>query len=83
MGLVYRRGSCIADRRSDWSMILTYVSGKTSMGSPHIRLAMFYSHFFFLVKEEANKEIIFRWNDGYRDNNNLDWLPESCYGAVS
>jgi hypothetical protein len=38
---------------------------------------------FLLVKEEANKEIIiFRWNDGYRDDSNLDQLPASSYGAV-
>jgi len=73
MGLLYRRtGSCIADR-SDWSLILTYVSGTTNMGSPHIYLAIFCNH---LVKEEGDKEnIICRRNDRYRDDSNLDWLP--------
>lgn len=75
MGLVYRRtGSCIADR-SDWSLILTYVSGTTNMGSPHICLAIF-AIIFCLVKEEADKEnIICRRNDRYKDDSNLDWLP--------
>jgi hypothetical protein len=43
----------------------------------------FFTIMFLLVKEEANKEIIiFRWNDGYRDDSNLDQLPASSYGAV-
>ena len=85
MDLEYIRESCVVDR-SDWSIILTYVSGKTNIGSPHIRMVIFFffTIIFLLVKEEANKEIIiFRWNGGYRDDSNLDQLPASGYGAVS
>lgn len=40
MDLEYRRGSCTVNR-SYWYVIITYVSGKTNMGSPHIHLAIF------------------------------------------
>ena len=44
-GLVCRkRVSCIVDSRSDWFIILAYVSDKTNMGSPHIHLTVFYNN---------------------------------------
>jgi len=37
-----------------------------------------------LVKEKAGKEIItFRWDNGYRDDSNLDLFLVSSHGAVS
>jgi hypothetical protein len=40
----------------------------------------FFTNIFHLVKEKAGKEvIIFKWNGGYRDDNNLDWLLASIY----
>jgi hypothetical protein len=84
-GLVCRkRVFCGVDRRNDWSMILAYVSDKTNMGSPHIHLAIFSTIIFCLVKEKTSIEIIvFRWDNRYRDDSNLDRLPASGYGAVS
>ena len=85
MSLICRkRLSCGVDRRNDWSVILAYVSDKTNMGSPHICLAIFYNNFFCLVKEKASIEIIiFRWDNRYRDDSNLDQFLASSYGAVS
>jgi hypothetical protein len=84
MGLVCRRkGTCIVDRRSDWSVILAYISGKTNMSSPSILLAIFYNHL-LSGQEETNKEIlIFRCNDRYWDTSNLDRFSASGYGTVS
>lgn len=39
---------------------------------------------FCLVKEKASIEIIiFRWDNRYRDDSNLDQFLASSYGAVS
>jgi hypothetical protein len=82
MGLEYRV-SCGVDRRNDWSMLLAYASDKTNMGSPHI-LCPLSTIIFCLVKENASIEIIiFRWDNRYRDDSNLDQFLESGYGAVS
>ena len=56
MGLVCRkRVSCVVDR-SDWPMILTYVSAKTNMGTP-IFIWLFFIIIFHLVKEEQRKSL--------------------------
>jgi hypothetical protein len=59
MGLVCRkRVFCGVDRRNDWSVILAYVSDKTNMDSPLIRLAIFYNN--LLAGQRESK---------YRDHN--------------
>jgi hypothetical protein len=64
-------------------LILTYISGKTNMGSP-IFIWPSFTIIFYLIKEKANKEvIIFRWNDECRNDSNLDLLIAFSYGAVS
>jgi hypothetical protein len=45
MGLICRKiVSCVVDTRSDWSVILAYVSNKTNTGSPHTFLDIIYNH---------------------------------------
>lgn len=57
--------------------MLTYVNGKTNMGSLHICLAI------HLVKEEAKEEvIIFRRNGRYRADGNSDRFLASGNRAI-
>jgi hypothetical protein len=83
MGLICRKGVSSVDRRNDWSVILAYVSDKTSMGAP-IFIWPFSTIIFCLFKEKASIEIIiFRWDNRYRDDRNLDCFLASCYRVVS
>lgn len=73
-----KRVSRVVDRSGDWSVTLAYISDKTNMDSLHIRLAIFFTIIFCLVKEKASKEIIiFKWNNRYRDDSNWigSWHP--------
>jgi hypothetical protein len=85
MGLVCRkRVSCSVARRNDWSVTLAYVYLTRPIWAASIFIWPFSTIIFCLVKEKASIEIImFRWNNRYRDDSNLDQLLVSCYGADS
>ena len=64
-------------------MILAYVSDKSNMGQPAIIVWPFFTIIFCLIKEKGSIEIIFRWDNKYRNDSNLDQFLASGYGAVS
>jgi hypothetical protein len=75
--------SCGGDRRNDWPTILAFVSDKTNMGSP-ILVWPFSTIISCLVREKASREtMIFRCDNRYRDDSNLDQFLASGYGTVS